>query len=177
MATTTQKKWTKDAILSSIKEAAEQKGDVPTSTDMSKRLYGLPYPQAVIDAFGSTYDAIKKAGFEPKGRKPNKAIRAQISATMKAKKNTTKAPAAKRTRKPAESKSKATVNPSLKSAVADTLNTAFARQQFCTHCETAYTGDTHTAEQCRDNLVLRVEAMRAEVGILPAQEQRTPVMA
>lgn len=180
------KKWNKAAIKAAIIAAHALKGDVPTSTDMSKRLYGLPYPQAVIDAYGSTFAAVKDAGFTPKGKPMSKANRAKIKAGMAARTSgttTTAAgkPAAKKVIKKAAAKKvtaktvrkavQTTPSPELKSAVAKTLSTAFAKQQFCSHCETTFVGN-HNAEQCRDNLVDRIEAMRSTVAkSLPAQDR------
>lgn len=176
-----QKKWTKAAIKAAIINAAREKGDVPTSTDMSKRLYGLPYPQAVIDAYGSTFAAVKAAGFTPKGKPMSAAARAKIKAGMASrkpvaakvvKKSTPKA-AAKKTIKKSTPKAAApqAPSPSLKSAVAKTLTTAFAKQQFCSHCETTFVGQ-HTDAECRDNLVAKVETMRSTVvKSLPAKDR------
>jgi hypothetical protein len=182
------KKWNKAAIKTAIIAAHAEKGDVPTSTDMSKRLFGLPYPQAVIDAYGSTHAAIKDAGFVPKGKPMSKAARAKIKAGMAKrktgavttlagkpaakkviKKTTTKKVTAKTARKaPAQEQ---TPSPSLKSAVAKTLSSAFAKQQFCQHCETTFVGQ-HSDAECRDNLVARIETMRSTVAkSLPAQDR------
>jgi hypothetical protein len=178
------KKWNKAAIKAAIIAAHALKGDVPTSTDMSKRLYGLPYPQAVIDAYGSTFAAVKDAGFEPKGKAMSKAARAKIKAGM-ANRTATAAgkPAAKKVIKKATTAKKVTAktarkapqsttpSPELKSAVAKTLSTAFAKQQFCSHCETTFVGQ-HSDAECRDNLVTRIEAMRSTVAkSLPAQDR------
>lgn len=175
----TQKKWSKAAIKAAIIAAHAEKGDVPTSTDMSKRLFGLPYPQAVIDAYGSTYKAIKDAGFEPKGKPMSKASRAKIKAGMAARANGAPKPTAKKVVKKTAAKKVTTKtirkesqpSPALKSAVAKTLSTAFAKQQFCSHCETTFVGQ-HPDAECRDNLVTKIETMRSTVAkSLPAQDR------
>lgn len=180
-----QKKWTKAAIKASIIAAAREKGDVPTSTDMAARKFGLPYPQAVIDAYGSTFAAVKAAGFTPKGKPMSKASRDKIKAGMAKRKSgatvtaegkpaakkivVKKATAAKTARKPKATET--TPSPSLKSAVAKTLSTAFAKQQFCSHCETTFVGQ-HSDAECRDNLVAKITVMRSTVAkSLPAQDR------
>jgi hypothetical protein len=169
MAATKTKKWTKETITASIKKAAKEKGDVPTSTDMAKRLFGLPYPQAVINVYGSIPAAITDAGFEPKGKAMSKKSRAKIKSGM------TKRTASARKQSIKKSATKTSPSPALKSAVATSLGTAFARQQFCPHCETTFVGD-HSAEQCRDNLVERMNSMRNAVVTFLPTEDRTPAL-